>query len=109
MCSELFSLQGIELPKDAEILSDYRAIVWDRGVAKVAERNTGGKDKPRHGDSAIAGALAWYASKLEPPQYEYRSAGARFEDPLINWGRHRETDEDRQGAPNRLKQRWWGY
>ncbi len=62
----------IELPRDAEILNDHRALVMEKGVAKVPERhNADAKGNQRHGDSAIAGALAWYASTLNPRFYDY--------------------------------------
>ncbi|HUY26567.1 MAG TPA: hypothetical protein VMV27_04030 [Candidatus Binataceae bacterium] len=65
----------IELPRDSEVLSDHRALVMDKGVAKVPERRTtDSAGNQRHGDSAIAGALAWYASKLDPQVFDYRPA-----------------------------------
>ncbi len=55
---------SIELPKDADILADYRAIQMVKGVAKVPNdaRSVGADGHERHGDAAIAGALAWFAS-----------------------------------------------
>lgn len=55
---------SIELPKDADILADYRAIQMVKGVAKVPDnaRSEGADGHDRHGDAAIAGALAWFAS-----------------------------------------------
>ena len=57
----------IELPKDAEVLNDLRAIVMDKGIAKVPDtaRTTDKQGGKRHGDSAIALALAHYASRGE--------------------------------------------
>jgi len=57
----------IELPKDADILGDHRMLVMDRGIAHIPDRRERGSTGMRHGDSAIAGALAWYASTLDPP------------------------------------------
>lgn len=70
----------LELPRDAEILADHRALVIDDGFAHVAER----RDRNgRHGDSAIAGALAYYASTLAPPQeIAYTPAGGERRDPF---------------------------
>ncbi len=69
---------GIELPKDADILADHRALVMERGVARIPEgrRGRGHDGGQRHGDSAIAGALAFYASTLNPAQYAYTPAPA---------------------------------
>jgi phage FluMu gp28-like protein len=58
----------IEIPRDAEILSDHRGLVIDKGVVRPAERRT--RDEAghqRHSDSAIAGALAYHASLLTAP------------------------------------------
>jgi phage FluMu gp28-like protein len=60
-----FEERMLELPRDAEILADHRALVVDNGFAHVPERRA---QKGRHGDAAIAGALAYYASTLTPAQ-----------------------------------------
>jgi phage FluMu gp28-like protein len=69
----------IELPRDAEILADHRAMVMEQGVARVAERRTtSAAGKQRHGDAAIAGALAYFASQAQVMQIAYQPApGAR--------------------------------
>lgn len=57
--------RSIEIPKDADVLDDHRAIKMKKGVAQLsddAERK--GKDaKLRHGDAAIAGAMLWFATQ----------------------------------------------
>ncbi|MDO8432056.1 MAG: hypothetical protein Q7S58_06545 [Candidatus Binatus sp.] len=58
-----FEDNTITIPKDADVLWDHRGIVLERGVAKIAERRAGRDGKGRHGDSAIAGALAYFASR----------------------------------------------
>ncbi len=76
----------IELPRDADILLDHRALVVEQGVARIAERRTrGSDDKARHGDSAIAAALAYYASRMDVAEIDYRPAvapGGRARDPF---------------------------
>jgi phage FluMu gp28-like protein len=54
----------ILLPKDADVLNDNRAIRMVKGVAKIPDgREKAVSDKKqRHGDSAIAGAMAVFAS-----------------------------------------------
>jgi phage FluMu gp28-like protein len=70
----------IELPRDGEILADHRALEIEHGYAHVPERRD---QKGRHGDAAIAGALAFYASSIraQPPAYTPappRTTGMRF-------------------------------
>jgi phage FluMu gp28-like protein len=65
--------------KDADILEDHRFIKVIKGVAKIPEGRTKGADKQqRHGDSAISGAMAWFATYQEAPvDIEYQSTGKR--------------------------------
>lgn len=57
----------IELPRDDDILGDYRLIQMTGGVAKVPQgvHTLGSDGFKRHGDSAIAGALAYFASNQD--------------------------------------------
>jgi phage FluMu gp28-like protein len=65
----------IDLPRDAGILSDHRALTVEHGVARAPERrNRDAAGGARHGDSAIAGALAYYASTITPGEYRYVAA-----------------------------------
>jgi phage FluMu gp28-like protein len=65
----------IDLPADADILGDHRMLRMEQGVAKIPERRMrGGDGHQRHGDSAIAGALAWYATKSDQREYAYTPA-----------------------------------
>ncbi len=53
-----------DLPKDADTLNDLRAVQVVRGVPRVPDVRTKGEDKgKRHGDVAVAVALAYYASR----------------------------------------------
>lgn len=54
----------IDVPRDKDILADLRAIKVIKGVARVPERKTQGKDGgQRHGDAGIALALMHWASR----------------------------------------------
>lgn len=54
----------VDLPKDADTLADLRAVQVVRGVPRVPDERTQGEDKgKRHGDAAVAVALAYYASR----------------------------------------------
>lgn len=53
-----------ELPRDADILADLRAVQVIKGVPRIPEQRTTGKDAgKRHGDAAVATALAYFASR----------------------------------------------
>lgn len=71
----------IELPKDDDILGDYRMIQMTGGVAKVPQgAHTVGSDGfKRHGDSAIAGALAYFASNQDTGPVGADSVGGNKE------------------------------
>lgn len=74
-----FEDRSILLPKDADIIEDHRAFKVIKGVAKLPETKTKGKDnKQRHGDSGVAGALAWFAvHAAETGPVEYESVSRR--------------------------------
>lgn len=65
----------IIVPRDRDVLSDIRSLAWVRGVIRIPERSTASTAGQRHGDAAIAGALAWAASQAEPEEYAYLAAG----------------------------------
>jgi len=69
----------IEIPKDADVLRDLRSVRMEKGVAKVPDnaRTTGTDGKQRHGDAAIALALADFASRQDAVPIEFRSTGPR--------------------------------
>lgn len=51
-----------DLPRDGEIIDDLRQLEVVNGVARVGDGRTQGATGKRHGDAAIAAALAMYAS-----------------------------------------------
>jgi phage FluMu gp28-like protein len=61
----VFEDKEIILPKDLDILEDHRMIQVVKGIPVIPDniRRKDAKGKQRHGDSAIAGALAVYAAK----------------------------------------------
>nr|WP_319388182.1 terminase family protein [uncultured Cohaesibacter sp.] len=69
----------IELPKDDDILADYRLLKMHKGVAKVPDdaRIMGSDGFERHGDSAPAGALAVFASEQDTGEVGAGSSGER--------------------------------
>ena len=65
---------AIEIPRNDEVLEDHRAIRLVRGVPRLPAGKTDGKGE-RHGDSAIALALAYTAADQARGPIEYQSAG----------------------------------
>jgi len=63
----------IDLPRDADTVSDFKIIEVVRGVATVPAIKSGIK-KDRHGDSCVACALAYSASRRTVLAYGYESA-----------------------------------
>ena len=75
---QFFEDGSIEVAKDADHMDDYRAIKMIKGVAKLPETKTKGKDgKQRHGDAAIAVAMAVSATRMEVGDMEIHSAMPR--------------------------------
>jgi phage FluMu gp28-like protein len=62
----------IAIPLDAEVLADHRGLVMENGIVHVPERRVRAGSGQRHGDSAIAGALAFFASQAEVREISYR-------------------------------------
>lgn len=83
-----FEDETIALPKHEDVLADLRAIVTDKGIAKVPAnaRYEGSDGLMRHGDIAVALALGLYAiAEIEPEVFEYHRVKAhpdRRDDPL---------------------------
>lgn len=70
-----FEDRSIRLPRDPDVLDDHRSVRMERGIPKVPANARGkGRDGlQRHGDSAVACALAWFAAhqaESGPPEYE---------------------------------------
>ena len=74
-----FEDQTIMLARDADVIEDHRAFKVIKGVAKLPEIRQKGKDnKKRHGDSGIAGAMAWFATRAEwGGEIEFQSTGIK--------------------------------
>lgn len=75
-----FEDRSILLAQDADVIEDHRAFKIVRGVAKLPDVRTKGKDdnKKRHGDAGVAGAMAWFAVHQEwGGLIEYQSTGTQ--------------------------------
>lgn len=68
----------VVLPRDADLLNDHRMLQRVAGVIRVPDARADdlkAKGKKRHGDSAIAHALAHYATLSEAGPFDYRTLG----------------------------------
>jgi len=65
------------LAKDSDVMADYRAVKVEKGVPKVPEnmKYKGLDGGQRHGDAAIAGAMAFFASVSTAAPIEFQSTG----------------------------------
>lgn len=73
-----FSDQSIVLPMDADILADHQSLAYVNGIVRVPDGHTskGADGFNRHGDSAVAGALAYFASRADLEEFGYIAATA---------------------------------
>lgn len=74
--AEAFGDKTILYPNDADILADHQALAYVNGIIKVPDgHSTKGVDGyDRHGDTAPAGALAFFASSQDFIAYEYETS-----------------------------------
>lgn len=71
-----FEDQVLDLPKDADIKNDIRSLQLIDGIIKLPKlrkQDTKNKAFKRHGDSAIALALAYFASQMDVEVFDYRA------------------------------------
>ncbi len=70
---EAFADRSIVIAGDKDVKRDQQALAYVDGVIKVpADMRYKGEDGlTRHGDSAIAGMLAWFASRQGAAEYGY--------------------------------------
>lgn len=95
---EAFSDKTVLLPMDSDVLADHQALAYVNGIVKVPdEYSAKGVDGfDRHGDTAPACALAYFASRLDFTEYGYTHAPiapSKFD--------NRNNDRD-DGAPWRM-------
>lgn len=72
---EAFEDDTIELPRDADVLRDLRSVKVIHGTPRVPDARSDSKDGgQRHGDAAIAIALAHFASRNPGSPIEFTAA-----------------------------------
>lgn len=74
---EAFSDRTVRLPAHADILADHQALQFVDGIIRVPRdfRFKGSDGLDRHGDSAVACALGYFASRQDYTEFAYRGAG----------------------------------
>lgn len=61
-----FEDRSLTIPKSEDIIADHRRVILDKGRPRMDDgRDKGSDGYDRHGDSAIAGLLAWAATRQE--------------------------------------------
>lgn len=66
-----FEDDAIAISKNDNHLSDLRLVKVIRGIPSIPDSRTGEANKKRHGDYAIALALAHFASRMQWSEYSY--------------------------------------
>lgn len=58
--------KAIVVPESEDVIADHRRVVLEKGSPKMSDgRDKGSDGGMRHGDTAIAGVLAWAATEVE--------------------------------------------
>lgn len=65
-----FEDDELSIPRDRDVGDDLRALQIIKGIPKLPDAKTGDK-KQRHGDAAIALAMAYYASLMETTPIDF--------------------------------------
>lgn len=63
------------IPRDSDTINDMHMFKVEDGVAKMPKSRTGTGTSKRHGDAGVAGALAYWATTLDPAPIEFLSTG----------------------------------
>ncbi|WP_206677606.1 hypothetical protein [Tabrizicola fusiformis] len=71
-----FEDNSLALIRDVEHVGDLRMVKVIRGIPRVPPVREGETGKKRHGDYAIALALAYWASRMRWTEYSYVATGA---------------------------------
>lgn len=89
-----FEDASISIAPDAEHLSDLRLVKVIRGIPRVPDLRSGEKGKRRHGDYAIALALAYFATRQPFTEVDYTPVATK----ASRW----DTDPGERDTPFRL-------
>lgn len=95
-----FGDRSIVIAHDADVVLDHQALAFVGGVIKVPDdfRFKGSDGFDRHGDTAIGGMLAWFASRQNTVAYGYQRVPLNGETSTSPF-----ADQSRPAASNP----WW--
>lgn len=95
----LFEDSQITLPRNKDVLADLRALQVIKGIPKLPDSKTG-DEKDRHGDSAIAIAMAVFASFQEGTEIDFMEA------PKLGHRSDRQSYDDSESTHINTKGGW---
>lgn len=83
---EAISDRTVTLAADEDVIRDHQALQYVGGIIRVPDdmRYKGEDGLTRHGDSAIAGILAWFASRQAAAEYGYEPVTVAAASPFAN-------------------------
>lgn len=90
---EAFADGTVMIPKDEDCLRDHQSLAYVNGICKVPDdaRFKGADGLDRHGDTAIAGMLAYFASRQNVATFGYGSNEASDDEDDNGWGDSRDV------------------
>lgn len=99
---EAFTDKTILLPYDADVLTDHQALAYVNGIIKVPDDHSskGVDGYDRHGDTAPAGALGYFASLIENMAYGYDSKNPATASSSPSRPRDEDNDDAYSMEPN---------
>ncbi|QDY99074.1 hypothetical protein FQ775_01075 [Nitratireductor mangrovi] len=95
-----FEDDTIALARDAHHVVDLRLVKIIRGIPAIPPEREGEAGKKRHGDFAVALALAYFASRMLWVEFGYQAVArkrSRFELPMADDDAWRERADERRG------------
>ncbi|UOA25910.1 hypothetical protein DSM107133_00599 [Pseudosulfitobacter sp. DSM 107133] len=102
---EAFGDKTVLLPSHADVLADHQALQFVDGIIRVPRdfRFKGSDGFFRHGDSAVAAALGYYASRQDFVEYDYQGVGNRQQDNDFDYPDDDDSDWSRPPLGTRIR------
>lgn len=96
---EAFADKSVLFPYDIDVIADHQGLAYVNGIIKVPDgHSTKGVDGyDRHGDTSIAGALAFFASNQEAIAYDYETNRQTVGTSMRGHNGGPPIDDDRRG------------